>query len=275
MEIKIYGLVDPRTNTIRYVGKTKQSLKIRLSRHINDKPKHNTYKYNWICSLKKEGVVPIIIELESCDETNWIEREKYWIKKIDNLTNLTTGGEGINYFAEEVLKKISEAIKKAWENPEYRKKVSEKRTEYWSDENNRNSLSLKMKEMGYQPTEHCKEMSSKLKTEQWKDTEYRENMSKQSLDLWKNKTYIEKTIVYLKSDEHRKIVSERFKGKPKTTETKNRMSLNRKNKKSVCINGIKYESITDASKLIPMNRVKLKVRIKSLNFPEYVFLKEE
>ena len=145
MEIKIYGLVDPRDNTVRYVGKTKRDLNIRLSRHINDKPIHNNYKYNWICNLKKNGLKPIIIELEICDETNWVDREQYWIQQFKTLTNLTSGGEGINFFTDEIIIKISDSLKKKWEDPEYKKNISKKRIEYWSDPKNRLNQSKKLK----------------------------------------------------------------------------------------------------------------------------------
>jgi hypothetical protein len=135
MDYKIYGLVDPRTNEIRYVGKTKRTLRVRLRAHINDRPKSNTYKHNWINQLKQINLEPIIIELELCDENTWIEREKYWISYFENLTNLTTGGEGCDYFKKEILKKISTKVKKAWENEDYRNNISKQRKKFWTEEN--------------------------------------------------------------------------------------------------------------------------------------------
>ena len=112
MEYKIYALIDPRTKCVRYVGKTKQPLLVRLRKHINDKPKHNTHKHNWIQSLITINLKPEIVMLELCNETNWVEREKYWIQYFDNLTNLTTGGEGCDYFDEDVKLKISNKEKR-------------------------------------------------------------------------------------------------------------------------------------------------------------------
>lgn len=146
MEIKIYGLVDPRNNVIRYVGKTKNTLVHRLSKHMCEQPKHNTHKHNWILSLKRINLKPIIIELEKCNEYNWVEREQFWINKIDNLTNLTAGGEGTNFFADQVLVKISEALKKKWDEPEYRKNISKQRTLYWSDIKNREKQGDKLRD---------------------------------------------------------------------------------------------------------------------------------
>lgn len=66
--VKIYVLFDPRKpEEIRYVGKTVQQLKRRLSTHICD-ARNKRYKHhncNWIQSLLKEGVEPIIEEIDS------------------------------------------------------------------------------------------------------------------------------------------------------------------------------------------------------------------
>jgi hypothetical protein len=113
MEIKIYGLVDPRDNNIRYIGKTKRQLNKRLYEHISNKRTIRTYKSNWITALKKENLKPLIIELEVCNENNWVEKEQYWINKTNNLTNLTKGGEdGSFIFTEESIKQMSEQAKK-------------------------------------------------------------------------------------------------------------------------------------------------------------------
>lgn len=273
MEIKIYGLVDPRNNEIRYVGKTKNTLNVRLSRHINDKPKHNTYKHNWICSLKKENIKPIIIELETCNESNWIERERYWIKQYSNLTNLTAGGEGCDYYPQEVLDKMSKGNKKAWENPEYRKNISIKRKEFWSNPENRknqaNKITGKIKSK-----EECAEIT-KRNIEMWKNDEYREKMNKGASDRWKNDVYREKMLSYLNSEEHKNKISKLFKGKKRTNEEKEKISKNHGSNQPVSVDGIIYSSITVASVLIPMNRDKLKNRLNSKHFPQYYKIKKE
>lgn len=101
MKYKIYYLIDPRTNEIRYVGKTTKSLTYRLiNGHMQDTSK--THKTNWIKSLKKEGLMPIIELVETCDneeKCNYLE--KYHIqllgradKGLGILVNSTDGGEG-------------------------------------------------------------------------------------------------------------------------------------------------------------------------------------
>ncbi len=94
----IYGLVDPRTNFIRYVGKSVDP-QIRLSRHLRphstDSPK--TYCARWIRSLKTIGLEPTLTILEGPCE-NWEEAERRWIASfpLGQLTNLTSGGDGVH-----------------------------------------------------------------------------------------------------------------------------------------------------------------------------------
>ena len=267
MQISIYGLVDPETDEIRYVGKTKQPLNKRLSQHIASQPKHNTYKFNWIAKLKKNNLKPLIILIETCDPENWVEREKYWINELDNLTNLTQGGEDGLFFTDEILQKISMGVKRAWDNPDYRQRHSDKMKEYWSNPEHRKAHSLKVS--GATRTDDHREKISNSKKELWLDDEYRDTMSKQSSELWLDDDYREKTLKFLQSKEYRDTVSQRFKGKPKSDLTKQRMSDGRKNKQKIIVDGIIYESITEASKLIPINRDKLKRRLKSKNFTTY------
>ena len=93
---QLYCLKDPNTLEIRYIGITTASLKARLSQHLYDvKVQKGTHKINWIRSLLLKNLKPIIELLEICDESNWEEREKFWIKNVLNLTNTDEGGKGI------------------------------------------------------------------------------------------------------------------------------------------------------------------------------------
>jgi len=91
----IYGLIDPETNLIRYVGKT-NNLKSRFNKHLSECNKKGfwTPKNKWIRSLKERGLSPImsIIEETTTEYVNNLEME--YIKKYPNLTNSTEGGDG-------------------------------------------------------------------------------------------------------------------------------------------------------------------------------------
>jgi len=104
--VYIYGLVDPRNEltieNVRYVGKTKNTVGRRLSKHIEDSKNPINLKDLWIGSLLLNGIKPTYIILKESNELNWIEDEKYYINllKVNNkLLNVSAGGLiGGNYF---------------------------------------------------------------------------------------------------------------------------------------------------------------------------------
>lgn len=96
--VYIYCLKHPKTQEIRYIGKT-TNIKRRLSQHIQDAKSHvsNRRTINWICSLLKSKLKPVIEIIETCNENDWQEREIYWIsyyKEKNNLCNYHEGGLG-------------------------------------------------------------------------------------------------------------------------------------------------------------------------------------
>ena len=100
-EFIIYILSDPRTNQVRYVGKSENSLYARLKDHLHPK-RGLTLKdhcHRWLNELVSSGFEPgaKVIEWVSCPE-NLLDRETFWIRKYRNdgspLTNLTEGGRG-------------------------------------------------------------------------------------------------------------------------------------------------------------------------------------
>ena len=90
MEIKIYTLSSSRNpNEIRYVGKTKQTLKRRLQGHIccakkaKLEGKVTNHTYNWINHELELGNTIIIEELDSMEfeeNESWDWLEIYWIE---------------------------------------------------------------------------------------------------------------------------------------------------------------------------------------------------
>lgn len=101
----IYTLKHPITNEVRYVGKT-TSPKRRYKEHIY-KLNKTDHKTNWIKSLLRDGLKPVMDIFEECID-NWEEREKYWITQFNNLTNLTDGG-GVCSMSDAVKEKIRQA----------------------------------------------------------------------------------------------------------------------------------------------------------------------
>lgn len=98
--IKIYKLINPVNGSVFYVGKTVGELKTRLSSHLKD-IESNRNKMEVIQSILKEGLIPIIEEIESSTYKNDEEekaallREDFWIKEYSKKYDLTNG-VGIN-----------------------------------------------------------------------------------------------------------------------------------------------------------------------------------
>lgn len=96
MNIYIYGLVGG-DGEIRYVGKSYRP-KIRLYQHIyNAKKGEISHKSNWIRKVLENDLSIDITILDCCNESNWEEKERFWIEKLktpNNLTNISIGGEG-------------------------------------------------------------------------------------------------------------------------------------------------------------------------------------
>jgi hypothetical protein len=116
---RIYTLSDPRTDEVRYVGKTFMKLSNRLANHVFD-TKNNTHRTNWIQSLLREGVRPAIHAVESgVGEDTWQEAEIRWIAHYGygtpdcRLVNCHPGGQGgvTHTTTESTRAKISAALK--------------------------------------------------------------------------------------------------------------------------------------------------------------------
>lgn len=94
----IYTLLDPVTKEVRYIGKTIQPLKYRLTSHINSSKKGNNYRINWIKSILNKNNKPLIRLLDECPWNQSQKREIFWIDLFKeqgfNLVNNTIGGEG-------------------------------------------------------------------------------------------------------------------------------------------------------------------------------------
>jgi hypothetical protein len=115
----VYGLHDPRTNELRYIGKTTYGVYRRMRNHYRSaRIGRNTHVAHWLASLEREGLAPTVRILDTClfpELLNDIERQ--WIanarKRGARLTNLTDGGEGAlgRRQSEEAKARISAAAK--------------------------------------------------------------------------------------------------------------------------------------------------------------------
>ena len=120
MIYKIYALIDPLTDEIRYIGYTSKSLEKRLKSHIYDCNRTKSHKTNWINSLLNKGLKPIIKQLNETNEIKvCLDMEVYYISLYDNLTNSTSGGETSKTYRKDVLIKMSENRKGKYKGAEH------------------------------------------------------------------------------------------------------------------------------------------------------------
>jgi hypothetical protein len=121
----IYTLEDPRTKTIRYVGKTVDLTK-RYIQHIHSAFRYDSYCYRWIKALLLQKQFPIMKVVEIVKIEDWQERERFWIANYPNLTNITEGGTGGDTLTKNSNRDIIRAklriIRKGKRNPMYGKK---------------------------------------------------------------------------------------------------------------------------------------------------------
>ncbi len=105
---KVYSLVEPNSDVVRYIGCTRRTPEKRLERHLNQP--YKSPKNDWIKSLKLQGLRPemnVIVDGLTEEEAYLMEKE--YIKLFKSvgarLTNVTTGGKGTSGF------KVSEEYK--------------------------------------------------------------------------------------------------------------------------------------------------------------------
>jgi hypothetical protein len=116
MQNVIYGLFDPFTKELRYIGKT-GNLKRRIAEHYNPcRLKTNTHKNNWLKSIitqNKKADVFILEECKSYEDLYLAEIEliEYYKYIGCDLVNGTPGGDGRSNhkLSNETKRKISES----------------------------------------------------------------------------------------------------------------------------------------------------------------------
>jgi hypothetical protein len=128
-KVFVYGLVDPRTEQVRYVGRSSSGIR-RPRRHTAPSElRGKSHKKNWLRQLLAEGFQPRVVVIESLGSPEELSaRERYWIRWFRDagapLTNTTAGGEG-SLGAKpsiETRQKMSEALKRR--DPEVRRQAA-------------------------------------------------------------------------------------------------------------------------------------------------------
>lgn len=95
MTAEIYGLFDPDTGALRYVGKAK-SASARFKRHLNESTHETRPVHVWIAGLVKLGKLPRLGVLETVPLSEWVDAEIRLIalhRQTSNLLNVADGGD--------------------------------------------------------------------------------------------------------------------------------------------------------------------------------------
>jgi hypothetical protein len=122
MNVSIYILKDPLTMEVRYVGRTKNLLNVRLNGHVSKSKanKFKTHKDNWILSLPCKPIIEQIETVFGWDESYKREQEviKSYIDLGFRLTNLHDRGCGglLRSISDDMKTRISSKIKKLHED---------------------------------------------------------------------------------------------------------------------------------------------------------------
>lgn len=100
----IYGLIDPTTKGIRYIGKT-IDLAHRYRGHINERG--DSRKCKWITGLVRIEKKPIMVVLEETTINNVSAAEQKWIDMAIKLGWNITNTAGVSDDYDEIYKKVT------------------------------------------------------------------------------------------------------------------------------------------------------------------------
>ncbi len=231
---KIYVLTEP-DGTIRYIGKTKVPLSLRLMGHLSNARKgQKNYRCNWIRSLMSKECLPSIMLIGEV-EGNGIREEVAWIaygrSEGMRLTNTTDGGDGLINPTAEVRKRMSESQKRIKHCRGYKhsEEVKQKQRlrmmgkQYaWGKRSEESKRRMSIAQTGKKRTEEQKRQMSILQTKLQSSPEYRHRMSlacmgkkwseeskrKMSISMMGNKN----PLGFHRSEEERRKIRDRMKG---------------------------------------------------------------
>ena len=195
----IYGLLDPRTGQLRYVGFA-FDFSVRLAHHCSpSRLRSSCHKNNWIKSLAKVNLRPMLAVIEHIELTGDSvldvktlgEAEMFWIASFRasgaQLINQTDGGEGRpgphEPHSEETKAKIASALKGRPCSDVVKAKLSASlkgRSRKFTEEhltNLRNAWRRPRKKRGPMPEEHKAKLRGPRKPVGPQSTEHKARLS--------------------------------------------------------------------------------------------------
>lgn len=208
----IYGLVDPRTKELRYVGKTITALEHRLYNHIGDARRGRKQRVSrWIRGILLDGFEPTTVLLDIIPPgRDWAVGERSWIRFFRdfglNLVNQTDGGEGCSGFQhsaefcasvsirnskpEIVAKFRGGLLKHRAKNPDWVDDIRQANKKTWANAELKAAHSVRMKRAARE-TRYGEKVSAKKKV-YWSDPDRRATQSKTIAALCQDPDHIAK-----------------------------------------------------------------------------------
>ena len=122
-QVFIYGLTDPHSGDIRYVGGTRD-----INRRNSQPPGkwlysgRNDAKNTWIRSLVRAGKRPGIMQLEVTTKDKWLIRRRVWIEKLIKM--------GLKLLNADKRNRCRKASILCWASPIFRQKAKDGRDAY-------------------------------------------------------------------------------------------------------------------------------------------------
>jgi hypothetical protein len=96
-DVSIYGLVDPRTGVVRYVGRSVDVAQ-RVRDHVGDR-RDGSARGEWLSELVAEGLRPGVVVFETVAAEDGPVAEQRWMDAHDSLLNLVAARSSTRVFS--------------------------------------------------------------------------------------------------------------------------------------------------------------------------------
>jgi hypothetical protein len=244
----VYGLCDPQTNTLEYIGKSCSGLKRPNQHFSNTELNRKCKKSSWVKSILAKGLVPTIEILEVCENAETLsDAEIFWIANIlasgASLRNMSKGGNGGNTggWTKESSIKLKESLKKSEKFKEANRKNGEKRKGIPRPAHVREAL------LSARQSAICTEETKQL---------LRESRLKQDLTKLYSKEARQKisdSSSRPENLENLRNIHKKLRGVPRTDEVRQAISKTKGGRPIVDQNGVVYQNQADAVRKLNLN----------------------
>lgn len=162
----IYGLVDPMTHQLRYIGKSERGLKRPPEHWRPHFLKAKTHKVFWLRQVLAQGLEPQVVTIQELSSKDGLgDAEIFWIAYFKTmgcpLTNHCRGGEGFSGpHSEESKKKMGTYWRGRKRTDETKKRMSVAKTGHTVSDETRAKIAVAL--LGRPGHKHTNEARAKI-----------------------------------------------------------------------------------------------------------------